>query len=149
MRRVLAFLGGALSGGAIGTAAALLLVCAGCARHTTYGYASGSEDTAFSAAIDIYQGPLNHLSAVRRGQCPMYPSCSQYSREAVAKHGALMGWVMGMDRLMRCGRSELSAAPLIQINGKWRYYDPVADNDFWWYRKGMRAQGQIFSTRSP
>lgn len=113
----------------------LLGVFSGCAHHFRPESATGSSETVFSAAIDVYQGPLNHLSAVRHGQCPMYPSCSQYSREAIAKHGAVVGWVMAMDRLMRCGRSELSMVPLVQINDQWRYYDPVLDNDFWWHSK--------------
>jgi putative component of membrane protein insertase Oxa1/YidC/SpoIIIJ protein YidD len=111
----------------------------GCAHHARSEIESGFSGTVLNAAIDIYQGPLNHLSAVRHGQCPMYPSCSQFSREVMAKHGAVLGWVMTMDRLMRCGRSELSTAPLIQINGQWRYYDPVHENDFWWNSKKSPA----------
>jgi hypothetical protein len=76
----------------------------------------------------VYAGPLNHLKAVRRGECPMYPSCSQYSRQAVARHGIVKGWMMTMDRLMRCGRDETRRAPRILINGKWKYYDPVENN---------------------
>ena len=117
----------------------LLVLISGCAHHTRPEIESGFSGTVLNAAIDIYQGPLNHLSAVRHGQCPMYPSCSRFSREAIAKHGAVLGWVMTMDRLMRCGRSELSMAPLVQINGQWRYYDPVHENDFWWSSKSSPA----------
>ena len=50
----------------------------------------------FSTMIAFYRGPLNHLEAVRSGECPMYPSCSEYSLQAVRKHGWLQGWIMGM-----------------------------------------------------
>jgi len=80
----------------------------------------------------FYRGPLNHLSAVRYGECPMYPSDSEYSLQSLQKHGMLVGWIMAMDRLMRCGRDETRLSPEVLINGKWKTYDPVGKNDFWW-----------------
>lgn len=80
----------------------------------------------------LYQGPLNHLSAVRYGECPMYPSDSEYSLQSIQKHGMLAGWIMTMDRLMRCGRDETKLSPEVLINGKWKTDDPVEQNDFWW-----------------
>jgi putative component of membrane protein insertase Oxa1/YidC/SpoIIIJ protein YidD len=66
----------------------------------------------------FYRGPLNHLSAVRPGECPMYPSDSEYSLQSTQKHGMLIGWIMAMDRLMRCGRDETRLSPEVFINGK-------------------------------
>jgi putative component of membrane protein insertase Oxa1/YidC/SpoIIIJ protein YidD len=88
----------------------------------------------FTAVVRFYRGPLNHLSAVRTGQCPMYPSDSAYSLQALKKHGMIMGWIMSLDRLMRCGRDETRLSPQIPVNGKWKTYDPVENNDFWWHR---------------
>jgi putative membrane protein insertion efficiency factor len=34
--------------------------------------------------------------------CRFYPTCSQYMREAVEKHGAARGVWMGLRRLARC-----------------------------------------------
>jgi hypothetical protein len=65
----------------------------------------------------------------------MYPSCSQYSRQAVARHGLFIGAMMAADRLMRCGRDETRLAPKVLINGRVKYYDPVGGNDFWWAKK--------------
>jgi len=42
---------------------------------------------------------------------------------------------MTFDRLMRCGRDELYLSPEIIVDGKSKCYDPVKNNDFWWYRK--------------
>ena len=86
----------------------------------------------FTALINVYRGPLDHLSAVRIGECPMYPSDSTYSLQSLKKHGVFMGWIMSLDRLMRCGRDETRLSPQIRVNGKLRTYDPVEHNDFWW-----------------
>jgi putative component of membrane protein insertase Oxa1/YidC/SpoIIIJ protein YidD len=82
--------------------------------------------------LEVYRGPLNHLTAVRRGDCPMYPSCSEFSAQAIAKHGVMVGWMMTMDRLLRCGREELNLAPRVFDGGNLKAYDPVENNDFWW-----------------
>jgi putative component of membrane protein insertase Oxa1/YidC/SpoIIIJ protein YidD len=91
-----------------------------------------SDSTAYNGLMAIYEGPLNHLYAVRKGSCPMYPSCSAYSRQAVAAHGPVVGWIMTMDRLMRCGRNETQNVPQIFIEGQWKYFDPLEANDRWW-----------------
>ena len=88
-----------------------------------------------SLMVQFYRGPLNHLSAVRYGECPMYPSDSEYSLQSLKKHGMLAGWVMSMDRLMRCGRDETKLSPEVFVDGKWKTYDPVEKNDFWWSDK--------------
>jgi putative component of membrane protein insertase Oxa1/YidC/SpoIIIJ protein YidD len=102
-------------------------------RDITSGNAGN--ESLYDKMIGVYRGPLNHLSAVRSGECPMHPSCSEYSRQAVARHGFAKGWIMSMDRLMRCGRDETRLAPRIRINGRWKYYDPVEGNDFWWRKE--------------
>ena len=35
-------------------------------------------------------------------QCRFTPSCSHYTEEAILKHGALKGSVMGLHRILRC-----------------------------------------------
>jgi putative component of membrane protein insertase Oxa1/YidC/SpoIIIJ protein YidD len=114
----------------------VLLSCAffGCAhsskeRPTETGFIENS-----SPIFSFYRGPLNHLSAVRRGECPMTPSCSEYARQAFEKHGPIVGWIITMDRLLRCGRDEVVLAQQKMIDGKWKAFDPVENNDFWWAR---------------
>jgi uncharacterized protein len=87
------------------------------------------------AMIDFYQGPLNHCSAVRTGECPMYPSCSEYSKEAFEKYGFFLGGMIASDRLMRCGRDEVRLAPRIYVDGKMKFYDPLKYNTSWWDKK--------------
>lgn len=85
-----------------------------------------------SAVMDFYQGPLNHLSAVKHSECPMYPSCSEYGKESVEKHGFFVGWMMTCDRLMRCGRDETELSPRIMVDGELKYYDPLQANEILW-----------------
>ena len=37
-----------------------------------------------------------------RGVCRFTPTCSQYAKEAVAKHGALKGLYLAAKRLLKC-----------------------------------------------
>jgi putative membrane protein insertion efficiency factor len=49
--------------------------------------------------IRLYQLLLSPLFA---GSCRYYPSCSQYTYEAVTRYGWLRGSWMGMKRIGRC-----------------------------------------------
>lgn len=42
------------------------------------------------------------LSPLLPAACRFYPSCSEYMREAVERHGAIRGVWMGLRRLARC-----------------------------------------------
>ncbi len=79
--------------------------------------------------IRLYQ---HYISKADGDRCPSYPTCSQYCSEAIKKHGALLGWIMCSDRLMRDGRDETKLSPPVWVNGEKRTYDPVSNNDFWW-----------------
>jgi putative membrane protein insertion efficiency factor len=51
------------------------------------------------ALIRFYQGALSPLLG---GACRYYPSCSQYTYEAVRRYGWLRGSWMGIKRIGRC-----------------------------------------------
>jgi len=76
----------------------------------------------------------DHISAVDGDRCPSIPSCSSYSVQAFRKHGFIMGWFMTVDRLIHEGKEEEKISPVVYSNGKWMIYDPIENNDFWWYR---------------
>ena len=82
--------------------------------------------------VRFYQ---EHISQVDGDRCPMAPSCSSYARQAIDKHGIVIGWVMACDRLVRCGRCEVKLSPKVMIKGREYVYDPVSANDFWWFKK--------------
>ena len=78
-------------------------------------------------AIEFFQEVISPIDGDR---CPMHPSCSNYGIQAIQKHGFILGTVMIADRLIR-ERDEVDYAPRVRINGRWRYFDPVEYNDFW------------------
>ncbi|MFH2063840.1 MAG: membrane protein insertion efficiency factor YidD [Pseudomonadota bacterium] len=73
-----------------------------------------------------------YLSGADGDRCSMFPSCSKYAMDAIEKHGGITGWIMTCDRLMRCGRDEVSHSPVIEKGHRFFTYDPVENNDFWW-----------------
>ncbi|PLX86727.1 MAG: hypothetical protein C0618_08615 [Desulfuromonas sp.] len=74
-----------------------------------------------------------YISPVDGARCPMFPTCSAYSRQALKKHGPLIGTMMTVDRLFREADPLEKQTPIIKW-GHQRYLDPVSDNDFWWLR---------------
>lgn len=49
--------------------------------------------------ISLYQSSLSLLIG---NQCRFYPTCSQYTKEAIALHGSLKGTWLGVRRICRC-----------------------------------------------
>ncbi|HVA37574.1 MAG TPA: membrane protein insertion efficiency factor YidD [Candidatus Dormibacteraeota bacterium] len=56
--------------------------------------------TVLVGAIRLYQLVI---SPALPASCRFYPSCSEYARQAVARHGALRGTWLAVRRLVRCG----------------------------------------------
>lgn len=109
-----------------------LFLFTGCSMHQSPTAPDRYDNSPASQLILFYQGPLNHLSAVRHGGCPMHPNCSAYGLSAIEKHGALVGWMMTFDRLIRCGLDETRLSPEVFVDGSWNYIDTLEQNDFWW-----------------
>lgn len=49
--------------------------------------------------IHCYQ---RYISPLKKTKCPYYPSCSEYSVEAVSKYGPLKGGYLAANRIIRC-----------------------------------------------
>jgi hypothetical protein len=73
-----------------------------------------------------------HISAVDGQRCPSEPTCSSYSAQAFRKHGFFVGWVMTVDRLIH-EADEGRHSPLVRRDGLFKIFDPVENNDYWWY----------------
>jgi hypothetical protein len=81
------------------------------------------------------------ISPVDGARSNMYPTGSAYAREAIKKHGALLGLVLTTERLLHEGNEGISA-PRIRKYGLWRIHDPVEANDWWWQNTDWTYQPQ-------
>lgn len=74
------------------------------------------------------------LSPIDGPRCPMYPTCSAYSLQALHKHGPAIGTFLTVDRLYREADPHEHDQPV----NKWRrvrFFDPLQENDFWLSRE--------------
>lgn len=56
----------------------------------------------FIKTINFYQ---KYISPLKRPSCiflPIYPSCSEYTKNAIEKHGPIKGIFLGSKRILRC-----------------------------------------------
>ena len=52
------------------------------------------------ACIGFYR---KHLSSMKGySSCKYYPTCSEYTKQAIKKYGALKGSILGVARILRC-----------------------------------------------
>ncbi|MBI5787249.1 MAG: membrane protein insertion efficiency factor YidD [Candidatus Schekmanbacteria bacterium] len=72
------------------------------------------------------------ISPVDGPRCQLYPTCSQYGRQAIQKHGAFLGFILSAERLMRDNGGVPQYHSLVRRGNRLYYYDPLTDNDFWW-----------------
>jgi hypothetical protein len=93
---------------------------------------SNNNDLSSSFLLKIIKIIYDTISGVDGNRCPMYPNCSSYSLQAIEKHGIIIGIIMTSDRLIH-ESNEMDYAPLINVAGDVRYFDPVSNNDFWWH----------------
>ena len=84
----------------------------------------------FDAYLRFFQTVISPVDGARSN---MYPTGSAYARQAFARHGAVLGFVLTAERLLHEGNEGL-VAPRIRKHGRWRIYDPLEAND-WWLRR--------------
>ncbi|NOY12258.1 MAG: membrane protein insertion efficiency factor YidD [Deltaproteobacteria bacterium] len=78
-------------------------------------------------AVQLFQ---KYISPIDGPRCPMYPTCSAYSLQALHRHGALFGMFLTVDRLYREGDPHEHGRP-IEKWGYVRFADPLDSNDYW------------------
>ena len=91
------------------------------------------EKSGFNLGVAFLSIFRDHISAVDGDRCPSIPTCSEYGVEDFKKNGFFKGWMMTVDRLIHEGKEEQAVSPLVFSDGKWKIYDPLKNNDFWWY----------------
>jgi len=55
-----------------------------------------------TAAVALLRGYKRFVSPLLPAACRFHPSCSEYCRQAIEKHGLIKGSLMGVKRLARC-----------------------------------------------
>ena len=52
--------------------------------------------------IDFYKKNISLWLESKNIKCKFYPTCSEYTRQAIKKYGALKGLILGIYRVLRC-----------------------------------------------
>lgn len=52
--------------------------------------------------INWYQKHISQWLSSKQIHCKYYPTCSEYTKQAIAKYGALKGSLLGIKRILKC-----------------------------------------------
>jgi len=52
--------------------------------------------------IKIYQKYISPINSHYNIKCKFFPTCSEYTRQAIEKYGALKGILLGIRRIIKC-----------------------------------------------
>ena len=52
--------------------------------------------------ITIYQKHISPILHIRGIECKYYPSCSEYTKQAITKYGFWKGCFLGSKRIIKC-----------------------------------------------
>ena len=52
--------------------------------------------------IEQYQHYISRWLTSKNINCKFYPTCSEYTKQAIEKYGAIKGLLLGIARILRC-----------------------------------------------
>ena len=52
--------------------------------------------------IDWYQKNISKILESKNIRCKFYPTCSEYTRQAIKKYGVIKGCILGCARILKC-----------------------------------------------
>ena len=52
--------------------------------------------------IDFYKKNISLWLESKNIRCKYYPTCSEYTKQAIEKYGALKGILLGIARILKC-----------------------------------------------
>ena len=52
--------------------------------------------------IDLYKKYISKLFHILGFDCKYYPTCSQYTKQAIKKYGIINGMLLGIKRILKC-----------------------------------------------
>lgn len=56
----------------------------------------------FIYLIEWYQKNISKLLESKNIRCKYYPTCSEYTKQAIEKYGVLKGSILGIIRILKC-----------------------------------------------
>lgn len=56
----------------------------------------------FINLIEWYQKNISLWLESKNIRCKFYPTCSEYTKQAIEKYGCLKGTILGVCRILRC-----------------------------------------------
>lgn len=56
----------------------------------------------FIKIIEFYQKNISLWIQSKSIRCKYYPSCSEYTKQAIEKYGVIKGTILGIKRILRC-----------------------------------------------
>jgi len=85
----------------------------------------------------LYKYHISQVDAMRT--CRFSPTCGEYARHALRKHGPLLGWVMACERAIRFHQDSRTYRRVF-IDRYSLLLDPVSENDFWFRHPFRKRQ---------
>ncbi len=52
--------------------------------------------------IEKYQKHISFFLENKGIKCKFYPTCSEYTKQAIIKYGAIKGFFLGIKRILKC-----------------------------------------------
>jgi len=52
--------------------------------------------------IDFYQKNISRTLSNHGIKCKYFPTCSEYTKQAIIKYGSFKGSIMGLKRIIKC-----------------------------------------------
>ncbi|MFR2533895.1 MAG: membrane protein insertion efficiency factor YidD [Clostridia bacterium] len=56
----------------------------------------------FLFLLKLYKKTVSPILNYKGIQCKYYPTCSEYTRQAIQKYGSIKGVFLGIKRILRC-----------------------------------------------
>ena len=56
----------------------------------------------FIYLIELYQKYISKFLESKNIRCKFYPTCSEYTKQAIEKYGIIRGCMLGIVRILKC-----------------------------------------------
>jgi len=56
----------------------------------------------FIYLIELYQKYISKFLESKNIRCKFYPTCSEYTKQAIEKYGVIRGCMLGIARILKC-----------------------------------------------